>query len=121
MNLHYLSDVVRELPEFKRISSQLQKDAKSRLTLRLPEPAYSYFTASIYNTLGMPVLLVTAHPDAAARICEQVKLWLQPGSDASFFPEIDLLGGTSASDPVITSDRMKVLAALSGYENGGSD
>ncbi|MGA9048541.1 MAG: transcription-repair coupling factor [Dehalococcoidia bacterium] len=119
MNLHYLSDVIRELPEFKRISGQLQKDVKSRLTLRLPEPAYSYFAASIYNTLGMPVLLVTAHPDSAARVCEQVKLWLKPDSDAVFFPEIDLLGGTSSSDPVITSERMKVLAALSGYENGG--
>ncbi|MGA2366975.1 MAG: transcription-repair coupling factor [Dehalococcoidia bacterium] len=119
MNLFYLSDVIQKLPEFKRISDRLQKDAPSSLNLHLPEPAYSYFAASIYTTLGIPVLLVTAHPDSAARICEQVKLWMPPESVASFFPEIDLLGGTSASDPVITSDRMKVLALLSGYDNGG--
>ena len=121
VNLYYLSDIIQKLPEFKRISDQLQKDARSRLTLRLPEQAYSYFAASIYNTLGMPVLLVTAHPDSAARICEQVKLWLPTESAASFFPEIDLLGGTSASDPVITSDRMKVLALLSGYGSEGDN
>jgi transcription-repair coupling factor (superfamily II helicase) len=119
MNLYFLSDVIEGLPEFKRVSDRLRKDAQVRLNLRLPEQAYSYFAASIYNLLGLPVLLVTAHPDSAARICEQVKLWLPPENDASFFPEIDLLGGTSASDPVITSDRMKVLASLSGYDSGG--
>ncbi len=121
MNLYYLNNIVEKFPQFKRISEMLQKDTGSRLRLHLPEQAYSYFAASIFNSLGVPVLLVAAHPDSAARICEQVKLWLFHDIDASFFPEIDLLGGTSASDPVINSDRMKILDMLSCYDKADDD
>ncbi|MGD0355053.1 MAG: transcription-repair coupling factor [Dehalococcoidia bacterium] len=117
MNLYYLDDIIKKLPGLNLITDRLQKDSKSKLTLRLPEQAYSYFTAALYSALGTPVLLVSAHPDLAARICEQVKLWLPPESEAIFFPEVDLLGGRSSSDPVITSDRMKVLSLLSGLDS----
>ena len=118
MNLYHLNCLVQNTPEFKRICSALSQKSRSRTALSLPEQAYSVFAASIYEALRKPVVLVSAHPESAKKRYEQVKLCVQNENDVYYFPEIDLLASTVSIDPLVNSDRLRILSLLAGC---GSD
>ncbi len=70
--------------------------------------------AAIYGRFDRTVLFVTAHAEAARRRFEQIKLWLPDTVAPLFFPEAGLLGNGSPDDPVINSERIKVISLLAG-------
>jgi len=114
MNLYHLNRLLKNLPEFDRLLKDLRGKGQVQARVSVPDQALPFLAAAIYNRLGKTVLLVTAHAEAARRRFEQVKLWL-PGSDVpQFFPEADLLGSGSTVDPVVNSERLRVMALLSG-------
>ena len=118
MNLYHLNYLVQNTPEFKRICSALLQKSKSRTALSLPEQAYGIFAASIYDVLRRPIVFVSAHPESAKKRYEQVKLCIQNENDIYYFPEIDLLASTASVDPLVNSDRLRILSLLAGC---GSD
>ncbi len=98
------------MAEFKALVKSLKIEKKTRISLRMPEQAYSLLLTSIYTTLGKPVLFVTAHPEAARRRFDQMKMWVSHADYIYFFPEVDILGGKIATDSSITSERLKILS-----------
>ena len=119
MNLYLLDELIQKLPEFDTLASQLAGKSAAGIKLSLPEPAFSFMAAAIYANFAKPVLFVTAHPELARRRFEQVKLWLQPDVNVDFFPEIDIPGSTASADPVVNSERVKILSLLSQYKAAG--
>jgi transcription-repair coupling factor (superfamily II helicase) len=113
MKLYYLNSLVQKLPEFTRVSQTLSKPGRAKIALRLPEEAYSVFTASVSSAAGNPLLFISAHPEVAKRRYEQVKLWLPQEENIFYFPEVDLLAGVGGSYPLVTSERLKILSLLS--------
>lgn len=120
MNLYLLNKLIQNLPEFGNLESKLSVEAAASVKLSMPEAACSFMAAAIYANFARPVLFVTAHPELARRRFEQVKLWLKPGSNVDFFPEIDLPGSAASVDPVVNSERVKILSLLSQYKEGGT-
>jgi len=115
MNLYYLSQLLQSLPEFERLLKDLRQKQQVQARLCLPDQAAPFLAASIYGCVRKTVLLVTAHAEAARRRFEQVKLWLPDADITLFFPEADLMGSGSSADPVVNSERLKVISLLSGY------
>ncbi|MCX6002503.1 MAG: transcription-repair coupling factor [Chloroflexi bacterium] len=120
MNLYLLNPLIQKLPEFGTLATQLAGKSAARIKLSLPETALSFMAAAIYANLGKPVLFITAHPELARRRFEQVKLWLRADADVDFFPDIDLSGSTESADPVVNSERVKILSLLSRYKAGAN-
>jgi transcription-repair coupling factor (superfamily II helicase) len=116
MNLYHLSQLLQAQPEFERLLKDLQGKTPVRARLCVPDQSLPFLAATIYGRLGKTVLLVTAHAEAARRRFEQVKLWLPDADLPQFFPEADLLGSGSSLDPMANSERLKVMALLSGYK-----
>jgi transcription-repair coupling factor (superfamily II helicase) len=120
MKLYHISQLLNRLPEFERLLTSLHDRQRKRVRLSLPDQATPLIAAALYSRLGRMVLFVAAHAEAARRRFEQIKLWL-PDSDAPlFFPEADLLGGAGSGDPVINSERAKVISLLAEC-NGASE
>jgi transcription-repair coupling factor (superfamily II helicase) len=120
MNLYLLNELIQKLPEFATLASQLAEKSTAGIKLSLPETAFSFMAAAIYANFAKPMLFVTAHPELARRRFEQVKLWLRADVNVDFFPEIDLPGSTASADPVVNSERVKILSLLSQYKAGGN-
>ena len=120
MNLYLLNKLIQKLPEFAALASQLAEKSAAGIKLRLPETSFSFMAAAIYANFNKPILFVTAHPELARRRFEQVKLWLRSDINVDFFPEIDLPGSTASADPVVNSERVKILSLLSRYKAGGN-
>ncbi|RPJ60268.1 MAG: hypothetical protein EHM12_06330, partial [Dehalococcoidia bacterium] len=118
MNLFHLNSLVQNLPEFRKICSTLVKKAGRKTALNLPEPAYSIFAASIHDVLRCPVLFLSAHPEVAKRRYEQMRSWVQDESSIYYFPEIDLLASTMAVDPLVNSERLRILSLLTSPHAG---
>jgi transcription-repair coupling factor (superfamily II helicase) len=120
MNLYLLNPLIQKLPEFATLASQLVEKSAANIKLSLPETAFSFMAAAIYANFTRPVLFVTAHPELARRRFEQVKLWLRPDANVNFFPETGLTGSTTSADPVVNSERVKILSLLSQYKSAGN-
>ena len=114
MNLYHLNQLLQGLPEFERLIRDLQGKSPARAKLCLPDQSLPFLAATIYGRLGKTLLLVTAHAEAARRRFEQVKMWLPDADVTQFFPEADLLGSGYPVDPVVNSDRLKIISLLSG-------
>ncbi|MDD5398471.1 MAG: transcription-repair coupling factor [Dehalococcoidia bacterium] len=114
MKLYYINQLLHGLPEFERLLKSLHDKQRKRVRLSLPDQAAPLVAAAIYGRLNRTVLFVTAHAEAARRRFEQIKLWLPDTVMPLFFPEADLLGNGSPDDPVIKSERIKVISLLAG-------
>ena len=122
MNLYHLNNLLRTLPEFTRLLAVLKEKHGSRAVAHLPEQAYGSLTASISEALNSPVLFLSAHAETARWRYEQIKLWLPDEQSISYFPEVDLLATSNAGDPLVISERLKILSQLSdcNMDQGGS-
>jgi len=114
MNLFYLSKLLESSPEFGHLIHKLTEQQRSRISLQLAEQSYCYLATTVSGILRKPVIFVTAHPEMARRRFEQIKLWLKPGGRMYLFPEKELLSNPAVGDPVINSERLKILSMLAG-------
>jgi transcription-repair coupling factor (superfamily II helicase) len=114
MKLYYITQLLDRLPEFERLLKSLQYKRRIRVKLSLPDQTAPLLAAGIYGRINRTVLFVAAHAETARRRFEQIKLWLPDTVTPLFFPEADLLGDGSQADPVINSERIKVISLLTG-------
>lgn len=112
MNLFYLTELLEKSPSFAGLVDKLVNQPMLHVPLHLAEQAYPYVVATAFEVLNRPVIFIAAHPETARRHFEQVKLWVRPERELYLFPEGDLLGRTTISDPVINSERLKILSLL---------
>lgn len=110
LNLSSLLDLADEMPEYLQLSNALRD--KQSATAEVLDAAKPYLAAALYRALGRPVLLVTALPDGARRIAEQLTTWC-PDADVRLFPEPDALPYERfAADSPGGLERLQVLSAL---------
>jgi transcription-repair coupling factor (superfamily II helicase) len=78
------------------------------------EAAKPYFIAALYQSLRLPMLVVTAQPEKCRKLHEQLATWSQ-SSRAKIFPEPDALPYERiAADTSTEQERVQVLSALAG-------
>ena len=118
-DLYRLLELIDSSSAYQHLISLLkQKDDSSLVLLDSARP---YLLASIYRELQQPVLLITAQPEKARKLQEQLASWC-PSGQIWLFPESDVLPYERlASDTTTEIERIQVLSALTSYTAGTDD
>jgi transcription-repair coupling factor (superfamily II helicase) len=107
-------------PAFRELIGQLKQlnnKAAKALVLGAAKP---YLIAALYRNLNRPILVVTAQPENAKKLAEQIMVWGNP-KELDVFPEPDTLAYQRIiADPSIEQERLQVLYSLSNWDNKGA-
>ena len=119
MELSRLLQLIQPMPAYRRLIEKLKE--RSGGTVVVLDAARPYLAAALYESLRAPVLFVTAQPESAKKLHEQLSSWCRFGQ-IKLFPEPDVLPYERVTPDTSTgTERVQVLAALAGYENGEDD
>ncbi len=113
MNLSCLLSLIKQVPEYQQLKERLLKPQGDENRLVVPDAVKPYLIAALFQKLGLPILVVTAQPENAKRLYDELQAWCPSSASLQFFPEIDFLSDEcSAADPVITTERLQTLSTL---------
>jgi transcription-repair coupling factor (superfamily II helicase) len=114
-NLGRLLNLIGEIPAYRRLLEALQERGDKEIVAL--DAARPYVIAALYRDLRRPMLVITAQPENARKIHEQLLEWRPGGEEAKLFPEPDVLPYERlASDTATEMERIQVLSALAGYD-----
>jgi transcription-repair coupling factor (superfamily II helicase) len=115
VDLGKLLTLVQPLPAYQSLITRLgQREGVTAVVL---DAARSYLAAALYENLQVPVLMVTAQPEHARKLHEQLSGWCG-GGRIMLFPEHDVLPYERISPDTSTAkERVQVLSALAGDES----
>ena len=116
MDLSKLLPLLWEAPDYVKLLDALKaKQNKALVTLDAARP---YIIAALYRDLHLPVLVVTAQPENAKKLHEQLLSWC-PGESVKLFPEPDVLPYERlVSDTTTEIERIRVLSSLAACAGG---
>ena len=113
MNLSCLLSLIKQAPEYQQLKERLLKPRETENRLVVPDAVKPYLIAALFQELGLPILVVTAQPENAKRLYDELQAWSPSSASLQFFPEIDFLSGKySAADLVTTTERLQTLSTL---------
>ncbi len=113
MNLSCLLSLIKQIPEYQQLKERLLKPQEDENRLVVPDAVKPYLIAALFQELGFPILVVTAQPENAKRLYDELQAWCPSSALLQFFPEIDFLSNEcSTADPVITTERLQTLSTL---------
>jgi len=111
MNLTCLFPLISDMPGFLALIEEV-KGGKQR-TMVVPSAAKPFVVAALHTELGLPTLVVTAHPEEAKHLHDQLECWLGDAA-AQLFPEPDALPYERIpAEPATVQQRIKALSMLS--------
>jgi transcription-repair coupling factor (superfamily II helicase) len=117
--LSKLLKLIEPMPACRRLLEELKK--KSGSTVVVLDAARPYLIAALYESLQVPVLLITAQPENAKKLHEQLSSWCRSGQ-IKLFPEPDVLPYERLTPDTTTEiERIQVLSALAGCDNSEND
>ncbi len=113
MNLSPLLSLLKEVPAYRQLVEQLPA-ARGEHKAVILDAAKPYLIACLHEELNSPLVVITAQPDNAKKLYEQLQVWCLPSANLHHFPEIDFLPYEYlASYPADTMQRrLQVLSAL---------
>jgi transcription-repair coupling factor (superfamily II helicase) len=82
------------------------------------DAARPYLIAALHGELQVPLLVVTAQPEAARKLFEQLRAWCPPSTELHRLPELDFLPYGSSELSALgyqMLERLRALAALALY------
>ncbi|MCJ7426175.1 MAG: transcription-repair coupling factor [Dehalococcoidales bacterium] len=114
MDLIKLLPLAGEMPEYRQLVAELKEgDGKTRAVAL--EAAKPYLITALYQSLGRPMVVVSAQPEKCQKIHEQIAAWSNSGGLK--FPEPDALPYERiAADSSTELERVQVLSALAGMD-----
>src|ERR671939_1510118 len=115
-DLRGVTTLLRDEPHLGRLIAELRA-GRSRRVYGLPSSAQAVTTAALARALGVPVLLVTAYPDRALQLAEELPSWLgvldAAAPPALNFPALDALPyDRTAPELSLVQQRLLVLQTL---------
>ncbi len=115
MNLTCLLPLINEMPGYPQLLAALRKGGEERLVML--DAAKPYLLASLYQELGLPLLVMVAQPEAAKELQDQLTSWLGD-TPIQIFPEADALPYERLTpDPATVQQRIKALSILKGVDS----
>jgi len=117
LNLTQLLQLIEEMPAYRQLVNRL--DARdSSTSVAVLDAAKPYLIASLYYHQRLPMLVITAQPENAKKLYEQLLAWCS-ASSVLLFPEPDVLPYQRiASDTSTELERIQVMSALASSEPG---
>ena len=85
-----------------------------------PDPATAYLVAAIWREFGAPVVVVTANPEAARRLADQLAVWRADAPVHQFAETENIPFEHYVPDMLSTHQRLQALAALVSPRNEGA-
>jgi len=111
MNLSSLFPLVHDAPGFVALVEDVK--GSKRRTVVVPSAAKPFVVAALHSELGLPALVIAAHPEGAKHLCDQLESWLGDAA-AQLFPEPDALPYERIPVEAATmQQRIKALSLLS--------
>jgi len=119
LKLTRLLRLIEEMPAYRQLVDEL-KQQNGTIKAVVLEAAKPYLIAAIYNSLRLPMVVVTAQPEKCRRLYEQLATWSH-SSQIKLFSEPDALPYERiASDTTTEQERVQVLSAFVGINGGES-
>ena len=98
-----------------RTLKQVLGEGSGETQVALPAAALPYLLACLQEDLGLPTLIVTARPDRARQLQEELGAWLNDPDDAVLFSEPDALPyEPAAMDSPSQYQRLRALVRVQG-------
>ena len=114
-NLCRLLDLLKGKPAYLELLSKLTPLNKETGVLVL-DAAKPFLVAALHQEMQLPMLVITAQPENAKKLAEQVSLWCH-SSTIDIFPEPDILAyQRTIADPSVEQERLRILYTLAGSE-----
>ena len=118
MNLSCLLALLKETPTYRQLVGQLST-AKDEHRVVVLDAAKPYLIAALYEELDLPLLVITAQPEDAKKLYEQLQVWCSPSASLHRLPELDFLPYEYVTPPGYTMlQRLQVLSTLALYRRG---
>ncbi len=113
MSLEALGGLLRSAPQYQQLKKSLSVRRASARAQVLRE-AVPFALATLWQDLGLPVLVVAPRPEDARRLYEQLTTWCGADAPVLHFPETETLPFERlVSDVGTVHQRIRTLAALS--------
>jgi len=113
LNLGVLFSLLEETPAYSQLLEGIGKNAVKATILESAKP---YLIAALHRKLKIPIILVTAQPEEAKRLYEQILAW--ETNPLFFFAEPDALPYERLSpDFTTTQERLTALGSLGATAN----
>ena len=110
MDLTKLLCLIEETAIYRQLLDELRHNASTRAVVI--DAAKPYLITALYQSLRLPILVVTAQPEKCRRLHEQLLVW-GDSSRVQFLPEPDALPYERiTSDASTGQERVQVLSAL---------
>jgi transcription-repair coupling factor (superfamily II helicase) len=111
LDLTQLLKLTNEMSAYHQLVKGLSQSENSRSVMVL-DATKPYLTAALYHSLRRPVFIITAQPEDAQNLHEQLSTWLS-SAKPRLFPQPDALPYQRiASDAPTELERLQVLSAL---------
>ncbi len=120
IDLSGLLPLLTEIPAYRQLAEELSTSEGEHKATVL-DAAKPYLVAAIYQELDLPIMVVTAQPESARKLHEQLRAWCRPAAELHRLPEPDLLPYDSyrpSSFSYQGLDRLKALATLALRQQG---
>jgi transcription-repair coupling factor (superfamily II helicase) len=117
MNLSGLLPLIEGMPGYQRLIKDLQA-AQGEKKVAVFDAAKPYLLACLYHHVGSSMLVITARPERAWQLYEDVTVWCSCDDQVHLLPEPDALPYERiSSDPYTVKQRLKVFSSLSDIDN----
>lgn len=112
MNLSGLLPLIQDMPGYQRLVNELN-GARSEKKVVVLDAAKPYLLACLYRQLNLPMLVITAKPERAKQLYDEMLIWCGSNESIHLFPEPDALPYERiSSDPYTVKQRLRVLSGL---------
>ncbi|MFH0769421.1 MAG: hypothetical protein V1932_07670, partial [Chloroflexota bacterium] len=102
--------LIEEMPAYRQLMGELEHGGSTRVAVL--DAAKPYLVAALYRSLHRPVMVVTAQPESAKKLHEQLSVWCD-SSQLKLLTEPDALPYESiASNDTTEIERLQVLSSL---------
>ena len=122
MNLSCLLSLIEEVAGYQQLKARLLEPQKGENRLVVLNAARPYVIAALFQELGLPILVLTAQPENAKKLYDQLQSWCPSSASLHFFPEADFMAGEySAVDPVAVVERLRTLSSSTLCQDASSE
>jgi transcription-repair coupling factor (superfamily II helicase) len=112
LDLSQLVHLIDEIPAYRALLADINKPGNGIRDALVLDAAKPYLIAAVCQKLQRPALLITAQPENAKKLFEQIAVWSR-SNDLMLFSEPETLPYQRIiTDFSVEQDRLQVLAAL---------
>jgi len=118
MDLSCLLSLLEDVPTYRQLVGELST-AKGENNAVILDAARPYLIAALYEQLNSPFMVVTAQPDTARKLHEQLRVWCSASAELHRLPELDFLPYDKSQLSALSYqmiERLRALATLALYQ-----